>query len=57
MVDKEIQKALNETDISTIRIVEDLIDILVRKGIIQLSYFNDSIREKLEYRKSLRERL
>ena len=57
MKDKEILKALQETDIFNARIVEDLIRILVDKGDIRMADFNDANRSKLEKRMELREQL
>lgn len=54
MTNKEIKEELAKTDIPTIRVLEDLINILVKKGTIKLSCFSDDIREKLEYRNKLR---
>lgn len=51
---EEIKKALDDSDVYIVRIIEDLIDVLVRKGIIQPSYFNDKVRDKLDSRKNLR---
>jgi len=50
-------KALEETDKKIIRIIEDIFDILVSKGLIQETDLTEPAREKLQLRKSLRNSL
>lgn len=57
MTETQIIEKLEKTDLSTIRVLEDLINILVKKGVIKLSCFSDDVRDKLEYRNKLREML
>ena len=50
-------KLLSLSDISIIRVLEDLIDLLVKKNVIMLTELPDEAREKLVERKRVRERL
>lgn len=48
---------LSKMDVSIIRILEDLIDLLVDKNIIMFSELPEQAREKLRNRKHLRDRM
>jgi hypothetical protein len=52
-----IKKNLELTDASMARIVEDLIRILVQRGLIKYSDFSDQSREKIKEREELRAEL
>lgn len=67
MMDPEILEFFNETeswkqlmstsDLDTIRIVEDLIDILVRKNIIHFTELPEHAQHKIWERKRMREKI
>ena len=46
--------ALLESDLSLIRALEDLIDVLIRKDVLRLTDLPDSVQAKLLARRSLR---
>lgn len=46
--------ALAESDLALIRALEDLIDVLIRKGVLCLTDLPDSVQSKLMARRSLR---
>ena len=46
--------ALQESDLSLIRALEDLIDALIRKDVLRLTDLPDSVQEKLLNRRRLR---
>jgi hypothetical protein len=48
---------LTKTDISLIRVIEDLVDTLIAKNVITLTDLPLSAREKIMQRKSTRERI
>jgi hypothetical protein len=48
---------LTETDISLIRVIEDIVDTLIDKNIIRFTDLPVEAREKIMQRKSTRERL
>jgi hypothetical protein len=50
-------KLLSLSDISIIRVLEDLVDLLVKKNVIMLTELPDEAREKLRERKRVRERM
>jgi hypothetical protein len=50
-------KLLSLSDISIIRVLEDLIDLLVRKNVIMLTELPEEARDKLRERKRVRERM
>lgn len=52
---KQKKTELKASDDSFIRVGEDLIDVLISKGIIELSDFPEESREKINNRKSLRQ--
>lgn len=48
------QAALRESDLSLIRALEDLIDVLISKEVLRLTDLPDSVQEKLYNRRRLR---
>lgn len=54
---EEIKRRLELTDLSMGRIVEDLIRVLVQRGLIKYSDFCDESREILREREELRDNL
>ena len=48
---------LAQTDNSTIRIIEDLIEVLIQKGGISIDDFPPQVQEKLTARKALRDEI
>ena len=52
--DEDVKKSFQDADIAFIRVLEDLIDVLVNKGFIQLADFPEAARKKLMDRQGLR---
>ena len=52
--DDEVKKSFQDADIAFIRVLEDLIDILVNKGHLQINDFPEAARKKLMDRQGLR---
>lgn len=52
---REIKEELAATDKEMMRIIDDLITILVKKGHIRMSDFSEEAQKKLMKRSSLRE--
>lgn len=50
-------KLLSLSDVSIIRVLEDLIDLLVKKNVIMLTELPEEARGKLRERKRVRERM
>lgn len=48
---------LSLSDVSIIRIIEDLVDVLVKKNVIMLTDLPQEARNKLNERKKVRERM
>lgn len=46
--------ALLESDLSLVRVIEDLIDVLIRKDVLRLTDLPDSVQVKLLERRKLR---
>ena len=67
MLDEEVLAFFNTTnswkqlmamsDLGTVRILEDLIDILIRKNIIQFTELPEHAQQRISERKHLREKL
>ncbi len=67
LMDKEVVEFLNATDswkqlmalsdLGTIRVVEDLIDILVRKNIINFTELPEHAQQRIMERKQIREKI
>ncbi len=55
--EEESYRALSETDAALARITEDLIEILLRKGVIQFTDFPEAAQAKLLERRQTREHL
>ena len=53
----QVQGALNESDLSLVRVLEDLISVLIDKRIIALTDLPEAAQQKLARRFSLRSRL
>ena len=53
----DIIRQLNDSDEYMPRVMEDAMTILINKGALSLTDFNEFARRKLEHRISLRERL
>jgi hypothetical protein len=49
-----VKQDLLSTDLETVRVLEDLIEVLLSKGVITAADIPDSAREKLDRRKQLR---
>ena len=54
---KDERISLSELDISFIRVLEDLIEILQSKGVIRLTDFPPEALEKLNQRRRIRQRM
>ena len=52
--DPEVQAYLHRLDIDLVRVLEDVIDLLVARGVFRFTDLPESAREKLLYRKTLR---
>jgi hypothetical protein len=50
-------KLLSLSDVSIIRVLEDLVDLLVKKNVIMLTELPEEARDKLRERKRVRERM
>ena len=48
---------LSLSDVSIIRVIEDLIDVLVKKNIIMLTDLPEEARDKLKERKNVRKKM
>lgn len=48
---------LSLSDISIIRVIEDLIDVLIKKNVIMLTDLPEEARDKLKERKRVRQKL
>ena len=55
-VDSWIQ-LLSLSDVSIIRVIEDLIDVLVKKNVIMLTDLPEEARDKLKERKKVRKKM
>ena len=53
---EENSKALEDSDLGLARVLEDLIDLLSQKGVIQFTDLPKAAQEKLLSRKDLRKR-
>ena len=51
------KELISFSDLATIRIIEDLIDILVRKNLIQFTELPEHAQQRLEERKHMREKI
>lgn len=54
---ESIKWQLNESDINLIRVIEDLIDVLIDRNIINITDLPPQVVEKLNLRKRIREQL
>lgn len=53
----DIKQQLEESDRDMLRVIEDIIDVLLKHSVIKASEFSDEVRAKLEHRKALRSQL
>lgn len=53
----EVRESLSELDISFIRVLEDLIEVLLANGVIRLTDLPPEALEKLNQRKRVRQRM
>ncbi|HLS18014.1 MAG TPA: hypothetical protein VK049_09360 [Paenalcaligenes sp.] len=56
-MDDELKKRLSQSDAEFIRVLEDLIDTLIARGVIRLTDLPPQALEKLQERKLTREQL
>lgn len=67
LMDEEVLAFLNETgawgealafsDAATVRVIEDLIDLLVRKNVINFTELPEQAQQRIKTRQSLREKI
>ncbi len=50
----DARKQLSTSDSETIRVIEDLVDVLIKKGLILLTDLPDAARHKLSWRRQIR---
>ena len=53
----EVRIQLGESDIGLIRVIEDLVDVLLRKGLITITDLPAEARDKLTLRRVLRSKM
>ncbi|MFM1891761.1 MAG: hypothetical protein RLZ44_838 [Pseudomonadota bacterium] len=54
--DPQVQQFLRNLDLDLVRVLEDVIDLLVSRGVFRFTDLPDSAQEKLLFRKNLRSR-
>ncbi len=54
MDDPDVQAFLRELDVDLVRVLEDVIDLLIARGVFRFTDLPESAREKLLFRKNLR---
>ena len=54
MADPDVQAFLRKLDVDLVRVLEDVIDLLITRGVFRFTDLPESAREKLLFRKSLR---
>ena len=52
--DPEVQDFLRDLDVDLVRVLEDVIDLLVSRGIFRFTDLPESAQQKLVFRKNLR---
>lgn len=52
--DPDVQAFLRSLDIGLVRVIEDVVDLLVARGVFRFTDLPSSAQEKLIYRKTLR---
>ena len=52
--DPEVQAFLRDLDVDLVRVLEDVIDLLVSRGIFRFTDLPESAQQKLVFRKNLR---
>lgn len=50
----QAKRALTETDVNMVRVIDDLVDILIAKQVVIFTELPDAVRQKLLARKQLR---
>jgi hypothetical protein len=53
----EVKANLDSSDLELIRVIEDLVELLIAKGVINITELPISAREKLSLRRGLRSRI
>jgi hypothetical protein len=56
LADPQVQQFLRHLDLDLVRVLEDVIDLLVARGVFRFTDLPDSAQEKLLFRKTLRSR-
>lgn len=54
VADREVQAFLRDLDIDLVRVLEDVIDLLVARGVFRFTDLPESAQQKLLFRKTLR---
>ena len=54
MDDPDVRAFLRELDVDLVRVLEDVIDLLIARGVFRFTDLPESAREKLLFRKNLR---
>ena len=57
LISKDYEKQVEETDSNYIRVIDDVINTLINKGTITLTDLPDSVQDKYNNRKTLREQI
>ncbi len=52
--DEIIQKVLNNLDLSMVRVIEDVIDIMIDKNIMLFTDLPDAVQNKILFKKTIR---
>lgn len=52
--DPEVQEFLRNLDVDLVRVLEDVVDLLVGRGVFRFTDLPDSAQQKLLFRKTLR---
>ena len=54
MDDQEVKDFLRDLDVDLVRVLEDVIDLLISRGVFRFTDLPESAREKLMFRRNLR---
>ena len=54
MDDREVKEFLRNLDVDLVRVLEDVIDLLIARGVFRFTDLPESAREKLMFRRNLR---
>jgi hypothetical protein len=52
--DPDVRRFLGELDLDLVRVLEDVVDLLVAKGVFRFTDLPEAAQDKLMYRKSVR---